>query len=74
MIAALVVVSLYAVAITLLWRSSASSVRKLFDRCSRSDGQFMAADAALNELRVKHGQTLMELEDALRTAIKPGRN
>ena len=39
MVYALVVVSLYAVGITLLWRSSASSVRKLMDRLAKEESK-----------------------------------
>lgn len=35
-----------------------------------ADDLFRACDLELNALKVKHGQTLMELEDALRVAGK----
>lgn len=56
----LIVVSVYALVVTLLWRSSAASVRKLMDRWIRANGQFTACDAELNRLKVEHAKLLMQ--------------
>ena len=38
---------------------SAASVGKLMDKCARSNGQFMACDAALNKANVRIAQLEM---------------
>lgn len=60
----LMAVSVYAVVMTLLWRSSARAVHGLMDRWIRANNQFTACDSELNSLKVKYGQALMRLEDA----------
>lgn len=59
-----VLLLLYSVAITALWRLSAASCRKLMGRWIRANDQFMACDVELNKLKVAHGQVLMRLQDA----------
>lgn len=61
---AMSIVSAYAVGVTLLWRSSGRAVGALMDRWARCNGQFVACDAELNELKVKYADALMRLEDA----------
>ena len=59
---ALGVVSVYALAITALWRKSAASVRTLMDRWARANGQFMSCDLELNRTKVALAKALMQAQ------------